>query len=206
MVNSTNLGTLQQSFTSKSVGGTVQISARVLIYLKDLHPVFQALPVSKSLNFKIQLFWNASSATLGATGAYTSSIRAYNGSNPLEIQLVNPKAMEVSVYVGNKCLSPLQKDLPNVGTGMVGTHVQMFVPAVQMKPEIERDYFATNRVKGVKYNDYYTFTINKESAKSGRSFNKLLSNGITDLKSVIVVPFSTDNSKENKKSKNRWPI
>ena len=76
-----------------------------------------------------------------------------------------------AVYVGNKCLSPLQKDLANVGTGMVGTQVQLFVPAVQMKPEIEQDYFATNRVKEVKYNDYYTFTINKESAKAGQSFN-----------------------------------
>ena len=52
--------------------------------------------------------------------------------------MVNPKAMEVSVYVGNKCLSPLQKDLANVWTGMVGTQVQLFVPAVQMKPEIEQ--------------------------------------------------------------------
>ena len=130
MISKNTLGTLQQSHASKNVGGTYQISARVIIYLKDLHPVFQALPVSKSLNFKIQLFWNASSATLDNTGAYTSSIRAYNGSNPLEIQFVNPKAMEAPVHVGNKCLSPLQKNLPNVGTGMVGTQVQLFVPAV----------------------------------------------------------------------------
>ena len=73
----------------------------------------------------------------------------------------------------------------------------MFVPAVQMKPEIEQDFFATNRVKVVKYNDYYTFTIDKESEKAGQSFNKILSNGITDLNSAITVPFSTDNNKEN---------
>ena len=197
VISKNTLGTLQQSHASKDVGGCYQISARVIIYLKDLHPVFQALPVSKSLNFKIQLFWNASSATMDAAKTYRSSIRAYNGTNPLEIEMISGKAMEASVYVGNKCLSPLQKDLANVGTGMVGTQVQLFVPAVQMKPEIEQDYFATNRVKEVKYNDYYTFTINKESAKAGQSFNKLLSNGITDLKSVIIVPFSTDLNKEN---------
>ena len=123
MILKNTLGTFQQSHASSNVGGTYRNSARVIIYLEDLHPAFLALPISKSLNFKIKLCWHASLGTLGATGAYTSSIRAYNGSNPLELQLTTPQAMEASVYVGNTCLSPLQKDLPNIGTGMVGTQV-----------------------------------------------------------------------------------
>ena len=33
------------------------------MYLKDIHPLFEVMPVSKSPNFKIQIFWNNSVAT-----------------------------------------------------------------------------------------------------------------------------------------------
>jgi hypothetical protein len=31
--------------------------------LKDIHPLFEVMPISKSLNFKIQVFWNNSAFT-----------------------------------------------------------------------------------------------------------------------------------------------
>jgi hypothetical protein len=41
----------------------VQYSVRATIMLKDIHPLFDVIPISKSLNFKIQVFWNNSSFT-----------------------------------------------------------------------------------------------------------------------------------------------
>jgi hypothetical protein len=41
----------------------VQYSVKANIILKDIHPLFEVMPISKSLNFKIQVFWNNSALT-----------------------------------------------------------------------------------------------------------------------------------------------
>ena len=56
--------------SNKVVGGTtkspvLKYSVRATIYLKDIHPLFEVMPISKSLNFKIQIFWN--NAVVNAT-------------------------------------------------------------------------------------------------------------------------------------------
>jgi len=54
--------------------------------LKDIHPLFEAMPISKSLNFKIQIFWNNSVATATHDASVwtgqSSQFRAYNGTLP----------------------------------------------------------------------------------------------------------------------------
>jgi hypothetical protein len=87
----------------------VQYSVKATIMLKDIHPLFEVMPISKSLNFKIQVFWNNSAFTAthsaavaavvadaaaipprvgvaAATQGWTSQssqYRAYNGTVPL---------------------------------------------------------------------------------------------------------------------------
>ena len=41
----------------------VQYSVKATIMLKDIHPLFEVMPISKNLNFKIQVFWNNSAFT-----------------------------------------------------------------------------------------------------------------------------------------------
>ena len=41
----------------------VQYSVKATIMLKDIHPLFEVMPISKRLNFKIQVFWNNSAIT-----------------------------------------------------------------------------------------------------------------------------------------------
>ena len=51
----------------------VQYSVKATIMLKDIHPLFEVLPISKSLNFKIQVFWNNSAFTATHNGAVWSA-------------------------------------------------------------------------------------------------------------------------------------
>ena len=46
-----------------AVSPVLQYSVKATIMLKDIHPLFEVMPISKSLNFKIQIFWNNSVAT-----------------------------------------------------------------------------------------------------------------------------------------------
>ena len=74
-----------------TVGSTksplVQYSVKATIMLKDIHPFFEVMPISKSLNFKIQVFWNDSTFTATHDGAVWSAQSAqycaYNGTIPL---------------------------------------------------------------------------------------------------------------------------
>ena len=71
----------------------VQYSVKATIMLKDIHPLFEVMPISKSLNFKIQVFWNNSAFTATHTAsvvdvadvwsAQSAQYCAYNGTIPL---------------------------------------------------------------------------------------------------------------------------
>jgi hypothetical protein len=70
-------------------------------------------------------------------------------------------------------------------TGGVGKQVELHVQAVQMLPDIESNY-AQNHLRDVSYHDYYQFSLN--NIASGESFNHLVSNGISNLKAVLIIP------------------
>ena len=61
---------LHQSNKSADTATVTQYSARAIIYLKDLHPLFQSIPISKALNFKIQIYWNSCLTSLNRGGNY----------------------------------------------------------------------------------------------------------------------------------------
>ena len=107
----------------------------------------------KSLNFKIQIFWNNSVVTATHDGtdwtAQSSQYRAYNGM--LSLMLNNftdgfagspAGSLRASVYVGDTCHDSIQKKVTNNGlsTGRVGKQVELWVPAYQMLPDVEMSY------------------------------------------------------------------
>ena len=71
--------------TAGTKSPAVQYSLKATIMLKDIHPLFEVMPISKSLNFKIQIFWNNSVVTATHDGtkftAQSSQYRAYNGTS-----------------------------------------------------------------------------------------------------------------------------
>ena len=181
----------------------VQYSVKATIMLKDIHPLFEIIPISKSLNFKIQIFWNNSAftathtATVGAVdGIYTAQsaqYRAYNGTIPLMLNnfvsgfgVSSAGTIRASVYVGDTCHDSIQKSITTgLLIGAVGKQVKLWVPAYQMLVDVDRDY-SNGHNKIITYNDYYQFSL-KGVAANG-TFNHLVSNGIANLKACLIVP------------------
>jgi len=95
--------------------------------------------------------------------------------------------LRASVYVGDTCYDYQEKTVTNgaLTTGAVGKQVELHVQAVQMLPDIEVNY-AQNHLRDVSYYDYYQFTL--KNIAFGESFNHLVSNGISNLKSVLIIP------------------
>jgi hypothetical protein len=93
--------------------------------------------------------------------------------------------LRASVYVGDTCYDTTQKAAGTLATGGVGKQVELHVQAVQMLPDIESNY-AQNHMRDVSYHDYYQFSL--KNVASGESFNHLVSNGISNLKAVLIIP------------------
>ena len=114
--------------TNNIVGksAVIQNSVKATIMLKDIHPLFEVMPISKSLNFKIQIFWNNSvaTATHNATEwtAQISQYRSYNGTLPLMLNNITDGfqgagggTLRATVYVGETCYDSQQKSVTNSG-------------------------------------------------------------------------------------------
>jgi hypothetical protein len=201
LITADELAKLYTSHISQARAGTdalspvIQYSVKATIMLKDIHPLFEVIPISKSLNFKIQIFWNNSiaTATHNATvwSAQSSQYRAYNGTMPLILNNVATGfatavagTVRASVYVGDTCHDSTQTTL-GASTGKVGKQVELWVPAYQMLPDVELNY-SNNHMRDISYYDYYQFTL--KGVVATESFNHLVSNGISNLKAVLIVP------------------
>ena len=193
----------------------VQYSVKATIMLKDIHPLFEVIPISKSLNFKIQIFWNNSAFTAthsgveavaavgdapavaavpGGWSAQSAQYRAYNGTVPLMLNnwdygfdgSMQNTILRTSIYVGDTCYDSTQKSVaPDLLTGSVGKQVELWVPAYQMLVDVDRDYSSSHN-KTITYNDYYQFSL--KGITAGATFNHLVSNGIANLKACLIVP------------------
>ncbi len=65
--------------------------------------------------------------------------------------------------------------------------MELHVQAVQMLPDIESNY-AHNHLRDVSYHDYYQFSLRNIVGGGNGSFNHLVSNGISNLKAVLIIP------------------
>jgi hypothetical protein len=97
--------------------------------------------------------------------------------------------MRVTLNVGSKIIDSQQKtawpgDAP---TGTIGDSCFLNVPAFTFNPSFEQAYLS-KPTKTIVYTDLYQFTTAVTPAHG--TFQYLISNGISNIKSVLIVPFT----------------
>jgi hypothetical protein len=122
----------------------------------------------------------------------SAQYRAYKGTIPLMLNnwdtgftgSING-TIRTSIYVGDTCHDSIQKVITaGLSFDAVRKQVELWIPAYQMLEDIESNY-AESHMKTIKLNDYYQFSL--KGVSSGKSFNHLVSNGISNLKSCLIV-------------------
>lgn len=72
-------------------------------------------------------------------------------------------------------------------------NVRLYVPLYQFNPVQEEQYLTLNKIKTIKYTDIYQYQVDVTcSGTPGSlqgSFNALLTNGVPNIKSIIIMPF-----------------
>ncbi len=93
-----------------------------------------------------------------------------------------------NISVGATCLnSTMQSLLPAGVAGNLSKSVYLYVPAYTFNPPFEEAYLS-NSVKQIKYTDVYQYQY-QTSVQPGQPFNFLVTNGIANIKSVLIIPF-----------------
>lgn len=181
--------------------GMFQISIMGFVHLKHLHSFFNSLPLLKGVFMKLTLTTNQPTMTFTVGGGnYTACTvtSSSGGVNPL--MLASRAASNGGVCLGNlnyranlsvgaTCIDSAIRSSNGYQAGQLASSVYLYVPAYSFAPVFEQAYLSSP-IKQVSYTDIYQYVIN--SVAPGGNINSLLTNGIANIKTVLVVPiFST---------------
>jgi hypothetical protein len=194
-------------------GGLIEIAITATIYLKHIHSFFSMCPILKGTFFKMTMNLNncstevvpsGSAATPSVTSAltYQNTAVAVGGVLPLlvaaasvnaggfNITGVNATGVAATYFatlsVGGKCLHQPTKSLTGYIDSPLAQSVTLYVPAYTFNPVFEQSYLSSP-VKKIVYDDVYQYQV--VNVAPNAFFNNLITNGIANIKSVLIIPF-----------------
>ncbi len=101
----------------------------------------------------------------------------------------------ITLNVGNTIISQTQRNSLTAFTATaLDRSCQLYVPAFTFNPSFEEAYLS-RPTKSIVYTDIYQFTTT--TVKRAGQFNFLLTNGISNVKSVLILPFFPNIKTEN---------
>ena len=99
-----------------------------------------------------------------------------------------------NISVGSRCLDQQLDTLINNSAGALSKSIYLYVPAYTFNPVFEQAYLSSP-VKAIKYTDIYQYQV--LNINSGGMINNLLTNGIANVKSVLILPFYNSSNAGN---------
>jgi hypothetical protein len=96
------------------------------------------------------------------------------------------KTYYLNLSVGATCLSQDMINRGQINQSNLSRSIFLYIPAYTFNPTFEQAYLSSP-VKQIKFSDVYQYQVLNVS--SGQVFNNLLTNGIANVKSVLILPF-----------------
>jgi hypothetical protein len=97
----------------------------------------------------------------------------------------------VNLSVGASCLDQQLKQISGYEDSPLAKSIYLYVPAYTFNPVFEQAYLSSP-IKEIKYTDVYQYQV--LNVPAGNNFNSLLTNGIANVKSVLILPFYSTNA------------
>lgn len=197
-----------------TTGGIIEIAVCATVYLKHIHSFFAMTPLLKGVFMKLTLNINNTSVIMSVTGTATalspptqmsivSISNPVGGTCPLMIaSLANnqggqnmggvansgnaPATYIATLSIGAKCLNTQVASLQGYQDGPLARSVYLYVPCYTFNPIFEASYLSSP-IKQIDYEDVYQYQVLNVRPQS--QFNNLLTNGIANIKSVLIMPY-----------------
>jgi len=93
----------------------------------------------------------------------------------------------LNLSVGSTCLDATLTNIAGVIGAPLSRSIYLYIPAYTFNPTFEQAYLSSP-VKQIKYTDIYQYQVLSIDGSNGQ-INNLLTNGISNVKSVLVLPF-----------------
>jgi hypothetical protein len=211
---------LTKQDSTAAVYGVFQQAIMATIHLKHIHNFFERVPLLKGVFMKMTLNLNQSSSTITTTGGTTAvATMTYTTTSPLggvsplmvassitgasainspvfsngstrglSVIGIAGEVYTLSVAVGRSCLNQAQSSIVGVAASALSGSISLYVPAYSFNPVFETSYLSSP-VKRITYTDIYQYQVLNVAA--GGNFNSLITNGIANIKSVLILPYFT---------------
>ena len=173
------------------------------VYLKHLHHFFDKICLLKGVLMRFTLNLNQSSVSftvsnpsgIAATYSNIAVTSPLGGVSPIMIasggsnqggSFLPTGNYTVSLAVGKQSLQQTQYSILGYTQSPLSPSITLNVPAYVYAPIFETAYLSSP-VKKIVYSDIYQYSV--PSISAGQTFNQLISNGIANIKSVLLIPF-----------------
>ena len=180
-----------------------QANIMAIIYLRHLASFFNMIPLLKGVFMKLTLNLNNASQNVEVLNGEFVKINSptipVGGVNPILIPSISTGSSWITeaygdagavqnsnitynLSVGSKVLG-LSGNYPN---GSLAQSIYLYVPAYSFNPTFEEAYLSSSP-KTIRYTDIYQYQVLNQTPMT--SINALVSNGIQNIKSVLIIPF-----------------
>jgi len=203
--------TIYRSSKRQSQAGSVVWRVYAKLRLKDLNEYFEKCPLLKGSTIRFYLNTNQAltqfttiGGTMSASGVITpatysaTSVQVIGGlTNPLMVasQASGNGASTLPVDTYQLSVSIYRNTFAQQATYTPGvsplSSVRLYAPVYTFNPLAQQRYLQLAPTKKVVYRDIFQYQV---AVEAGGSFNALVSNGIPNIKSVLVVPVIPGNS------------
>lgn len=187
-----------------------------VVRLKDIADFFQKCPLLKGSTMRIYIntnqtyftlalnnsvYTSATSGVITGTGILaltsTPTILGGGGTNPVMVASMDlgqglspmvPPATTITQEALKVALSIVRTQFSGITTTVAApiTSVRLYAPAYVMSPISEQRYLSLSPTKKIVYNDIFQYQY---SGVASGSFSFLVTNGIPNIRSVLVIPF-----------------
>jgi hypothetical protein len=174
------------------------------IRLKDTHDFFDKMPLVKGAYLRFIINVNTAQHTLSfltvgtdAKMTQESATITQGGISPIlvasgeEGQGMAPILAGIAAGPDATPTATVSLSIGRSSNGVkthpvFGAQTRLYVPLYQMNPVQEEQYLSLNRTKKIVYNDIYQY---QTPVSAGQPFNALLTNGIPNPKTIVIMPF-----------------
>lgn len=143
-----------------------------------------ATTVSSALGGVSPIMLASAGSAIGETAIANSLVQQAQGSSQsLQFTTGAGGSATISLVVGTR--PPSTQTSAGAINGTFNQSIMLYVPAYTFNPTYE-DAYLSSPVKTIVYTDIYQYQFNTEALGS---FNQLITNGIANIKSVLVIPY-----------------
>lgn len=215
----------RQIDATQNTNGVMQIAVMATVYLKHIHSFFNMCPLLKGVFMKMTMNLNNATTSITISGDANAVVNSYTsnvfvgGVMPLHIPSgttgsvnvwgssiasAGVRTLQYNLSIGATCTDASVVALANVNQLQVAPlskSVYLYVPAYTFNPTFEQAYLS-NSVKQIKYTDIYQYQV--KFIDTLTPFNNLITNGIANIKSVLIIPFYSSTTQVATNNYQEW--